>query len=84
MKLITSQPVFTLDDDTALITEVMKNVFTYQVTGSGTATIQGSNDNVNWFNLTTADITAPGSLVAIHSWRYIRKTGTASVLVSRA
>jgi len=59
------------------------NTFTYQVTGVGTATIQGSNDNVNWVNLTDAPLNAGESLVLIHSWMYLQVTGTATVLVSR-
>lgn len=59
------------------------STFTYQVTGTGTATIQGSNDGVNWVGLTDAPLNAGESLVLIHSWMYLQITGTATVLVSR-
>lgn len=59
------------------------NTFTYQVTGTGTATIQGSNDGVNWVALTDAALTAPSSVVMVHSWKFIQVEGTATVLVSR-
>jgi len=74
---------FALTTNPILILGVGMNVFTYQVTGTGTATIQGSNNGVTWFNIADP-ITAPGSLAVMHSWVYLKKTGTADVLASRA
>lgn len=59
------------------------NTFTYQVTGTGTATILGSNNGQDWVQLIDGPVTAPDSLVLIHSWMNIKIEGDATVLVSR-
>lgn len=59
------------------------NTFTYQVAGTGTATIYGSNNDNDWIALTDAPLNAPDSLVLIHSWKFIKVEGEASVIVSR-
>lgn len=59
------------------------NTFTYQVTGTGSATIFGSNNNNDWTSLTDAPLIAPNSLVLIHSWQFIKVEGDATVFVSR-
>lgn len=83
MNISNNNGTFELTEDRTLIIGVGMNVFTYQVTGTGTATVQGSNDGVNWFDIGTA-LAAPTSLCVIHSWVFLQKTGTADVLVSRA
>lgn len=83
MDIVSTAPVFVLTSNPVMISGKGANTFTYQITGSGTATIQGSNDGVNWFPISSA-LTAPNSLVAIHSWQYLMSAGTANVLVSRA
>ena len=85
MNISNNTGTFNLTSSPILMLGVGMNTFTYQVTGSGTATIQGSNDGVNWFNIATS-LTAPTSVVVIHSWIFLQATltGTASILVSRA
>lgn len=62
-------------------TEGKGNTFTYQVIGAGTANIYGSNVDGSWIALTDAPLTAPTSLVLIHSWRFIKVDGDATVIV---
>lgn len=83
MEVILSSTTFRLNSVGVVISGSGKNTYSYQITGTGTATIQGSNDNENWIDIATA-LAAPNSLVVIHSWKYLRSTGTANVLVSRA
>lgn len=78
-----STPLFVLTSNPVVITGNGANTFTYQITGSGTATIQGSNDGTNWFQI-ASPLAPPNSLVAVHSWRYLKSDGAANVLVSRA
>lgn len=59
------------------------NTFTYQVAGAGRATIAGSNNGNDWIPLTDTALTAPNSLVLIHSWQFIKVEGDATVIVSR-
>lgn len=59
------------------------STFTYQVIGAGTASIYGSNVDGNWIPLIDAPLTAPSSVVLIHSWRFIKVEGDATVIVSR-
>lgn len=59
------------------------NTFTYQVAGTGSATISGSNNGTDWIQLTDAPLVAPSSVVLIHSWSQIKVEGDASVIVSR-
>ena len=59
------------------------NTFTYQVAGTGSATIYGSNNNQDWIALTDTPLIAPSSLVLIHSWLFLKVEGTATVIVSR-
>lgn len=46
MNISNNNGTFALTTNPILILGVGMNVFTYQVTGTGTATIQGSNDGV--------------------------------------
>ena len=82
MNISNNTGTFTLTSDQTLILGVGMNVFSYSITGSGTATIQGSNNGTDWFNIASS-LTAPTSIVVIHSWVFLKATGTATVLVSR-
>jgi len=59
------------------------NTFTYQVAGTGSATIYGSNNNQDWIQISDTPLIAPSSLVLIHSWLFLKVEGTATVIVSR-
>ena len=57
-------------------------LLTYQNIGDIVATIQGSNDNVNWTTLRVID--PSGSKVVFESWKYLRQLEPlANVLVTR-
>lgn len=67
-------------------------VYTYTATGAvgATATVLGSNDGTNWVTigtLTCATDAVSGQVIdafsAIHTFRYIKKSGTATVAVAR-
>ena len=69
-----------------------KTVYTYTATGAvgATATVLGSNDGTNWVTigtLTCATDSVSAQVVdafsSIHAFKYIKKSGTATVSVSR-
>lgn len=77
---------------TALAVDAGQTVYTYTATGTvgATATVLGSNDNVNWVTLATLTVatdavsgSAIDSYTAIQAYKYIKKQGTATVIVSR-
>lgn len=82
---ISDYTVFSLTTEPVEVISEGFNIFTYQATGVGAVSIQGSNDGVNWVNVNQEAMVAPTSLVAIHTWRYLKATlaGTAKILVSR-
>ena len=77
---------------TALAVDAGQTVYTYTATGTAgqTATVLGSNDGTNWITIATLTVAADavsGSVIdaytAIQAYKYIKKQGTATVIVSR-
>ena len=70
--LYASQPVAIQGSD---------SLYTYQNTGTGTATLQGSNNGKDWVTITT--VTSGASSISSHSYAFLRMTGSTEVSVSR-
>lgn len=70
--LYASQPVAVQGSD---------SLYTYQNTGTGTATLQGSNNGKDWVTITT--VTSGASSISSHSYAFLRMTGSTEVSVSR-
>ena len=70
--LYASQPVAIQGSD---------SLYTYQNTGTGTATIVGSNNAVNW--TTVATIASGASHTGSHAYAFLMMTGSTEVSVSR-
>lgn len=70
--LYASQPVAIQGSD---------SLYTYQNTGTGTATIVGSNNAVNWISVTT--IVSGDSYTGSHAYAFLMMTGSTEVSVSR-
>ena len=70
--LYASQPVAIQGSD---------SLYTYQNTGTGTATIVGSNNAVTWTAITT--VTSGDSFTGSHAYAFLMMTGSTQVSVSR-
>ena len=70
--LYASQPVAIQGSD---------SLYTYQNTGTGTATIVGSNNAVTWTAITT--VTSGDSFTGSHAYAFLMMTGSTEVSVSR-
>ena len=70
--LYASQPVAVQGSD---------SLYTYQNTGTGTATIVGSNNAVTWTAITT--VTSGDSFTGSHAYAFLMMTGSTEVSVSR-
>ena len=77
---------------TALAVDAGQTVYTYTATGTAgqTATVLGSNDGTNWITIVTLTVAtdavsgnAIDAYTAIQAYKYIKKQGTATVIVSR-
>lgn len=72
---------FTLNNNEPVIIQGNQTLFTYQNTGTGTATILGSNNAVNWTTVTT--VTSGASYTGSHAYAFLMMTGSTEVSVSR-
>ena len=70
--LYASQPVAIQGSD---------SLYTYQNTGTGTATIVGSNNAVNWTSVAT--VVSGASYTGSHAYAFLMMTGSTEVSVSR-
>ena len=57
------------------------SLYTYQNTGTGTATIVGSNNAVNWTSV--ANVVSGASYTGSHAYAFLMMTGSTEVSVSR-
>ena len=72
---------FTLYASEPVAVQGSDSLYTYQNTGTGTATLQGSNNGKDWVTITT--VTSGASSISSHSYAFLRMTGSTEVSVSR-
>ena len=72
---------FTLYASEPVAVQGSDSLYTYQNTGTGTATIVGSNNAVTWTAITT--VTSGDSFTGSHAYAFLMMTGSTEVSVSR-
>lgn len=72
---------FTLYASEPVAIQGSDSLYTYQNTGTGTATIQGSNNGKDWVTITT--VTSGAVYSGSHSYAFLQMTGSTEVSVSR-
>ena len=72
---------FTLYPNEPVAIQGSDSLYTYQNTGTGTATILGSNNAVNW--TTVATVASEASHTGSHAYAFLMMTGSTEVSVSR-
>ena len=72
---------FTLYASEPVAVQGSDSLYTYQNTGTGTATIVGSNNAVNW--TTVATVASGASHTGSHAYAFLMMTGSTEVSVSR-
>ena len=72
---------FTLYASEPVAVQGSDSLYTYQNTGTGTATIVGSNNAVTWTAITT--VTSGDSFTGSHAYAFLMMTGSTQVSVSR-
>ena len=72
---------FTLYASEPVAVQGSDSLYTYQNTGTGTATLLGSNNAVTWTAITT--VTSGDSFTGSHAYAFLMMTGSTQVSVSR-
>ena len=72
---------FTLYASEPVAVQGSDSLYTYQNTGTGTATLQGSNTGKDWITITT--VASGASYIGSHSYAFLQMTGSTEVSVSR-
>ena len=72
---------FTLYASQPVAIQRSDSLYTYQNTGTGTATIVGSNNAVNWTSVAT--VVSWASYTGSHAYAFLMMTGSTEVSVSR-